>query len=69
MQRFTPDEVLQLLDRECHKAGGRKAYAYTHKISEALISYTLTGARPLGKKILDSLGLKKDAAKFVRIEQ
>ena len=68
MQRYTPEEVLQLLDCECHKAGGRRAFAYTHKVSEALISYTLTGARPLGKKILDSLGLKKDAAKFVRAD-
>ena len=68
MQRYTPEEVLRLLDCECHKAGGRRAFAYTHKVSEALISYTLTGARPLGKKILGILGLKKDDAKFVRVE-
>ena len=66
MQRFTEAQVLEMLDCECHKAGGRKAFAYKNGISEALISYTLTGARPLGKKILDVFGLKKDATTFVK---
>jgi hypothetical protein len=59
MADLTRAELLDLLRRECAKAGGQKPWAAWAGISEPILSDTLNGRRDPGRTILRALGYTK----------
>lgn len=50
-------DVCRMLRQACDNAGGQKAWAEAHGVSEAYVSKVLHASREPGKAILDALGL------------
>lgn len=52
-------QVRQLLQGECRKAGGQKAWAMQHEMSPAYVSDVLQSVRAPGPTICAALGLER----------
>lgn len=53
------NQVLNILEQNCRKAGSRLAWAKAHEVSPSYVNTVFSGRREPGKKILDALGITK----------
>lgn len=56
------DEVRLMLARECAKAGGQKAWAVAHGITQSHVSMVVTGQKPAADAICAALGVVREIA-------
>jgi hypothetical protein len=57
--RYTEEQVLGMLARQCKDAGGQKYWAELHNMSKSYLCDVLNGRRDIGEKILEALGLQR----------
>jgi len=53
------ENVLALLRQKCDEAGGQKAWAAVHGVSQVYVSDVLAGRREPAGKIIAALGLER----------
>jgi DNA-binding phage protein len=59
MRVLEPKEIVQLLHAEVQRAGSISAWARKTSIQRAMVSNALQNKRPISKKMLHAIGLRK----------
>jgi hypothetical protein len=57
--RYTEEQVRKMLERQCHDAGGQKAWADLHNITQQYVCDVLQERRMAGRTIASALGLRR----------
>lgn len=57
--RYTEQQAREMLHRQCRNAGGQRAWADLHNVSEAYVCDVLKGRRDMGQAISEALGLAR----------
>ena len=60
------EDVQQLLQRQCDKAGGQIRFALSHGFTRQYIWLVLDGQRPPSAKLCKALGIRSDGERWVK---
>jgi DNA-binding transcriptional regulator YdaS (Cro superfamily) len=59
------EDVSKLLQKQCQKAGGQRAFARAHGLLVQHISQVVRGERPPSKGLCDALGIEPAGMRWV----
>jgi hypothetical protein len=59
MHLFDDDDVIRLLRAAIDREGGQVAFAMRHGLNRSFLNLVLSGKRPVGDAVAETLGLRK----------